>query len=587
MCGIVGVVGKIPTEHKFDEFVGILTHRGPDDGGKYYDLKSGVALGQRRLSIIDLSVDGHQPFWSNDRRYVIVFNGEIYNYLELKEELKTRYQFKTRTDTEVLLAAYIEYGEKCLEKFNGMFAFAIWDKITGRLFCARDRLGIKPFFYFISDETFYFASEIKALLCLNSKPVVNEAVVYDYLYYGMYDHSSETFFKDLKSLSAGHCLCWQRGGVEIKKYWDLSDKNVDLSDLSLEEAKQQLGNLIADSIKLQFRSDVPVGINLSSGLDSNSLYHYALKVTGNDDINTFSMCMESEEYDECGLIESSLDAEKKKKWHSCYFNHDNLFEKAVLMNQIQDQPFGGIPTIAYNLLISLSNQSNTVVLLEGQGVDEILAGYPYYQLELEKAQGTIGTEFSQDMTRLINTKVLSQSFKKKFKDHILAFSQPFSSNLLNAQYRDICFTKLPRVLRFNDHVTMHHSRELRVPFLDHRIVEFCFFLPDKYKINNGSHKFLLRQLMKEVVPAETNVRPKKVFGAIQTEWLKIYFKEQVYNLLRSDSFRGRPYWDYKNLIEEVGLFYKGEIKNSFFIWQCLNLEMWLKNFIDSKPNVKT
>ncbi|MBI2637661.1 MAG: hypothetical protein HYW88_02055 [Candidatus Sungbacteria bacterium] len=189
MCGIMGVVGKLPQKKKFEYARDVLAHRGPDDHGVYYHREEKIALGFRRLAIIDLSSAGNQPFFSNDERFVLVFNGEIYNYPEIKEELKDQYDFRTKTDTEVLLASYIRWGENCVEKFNGMFAFAIWDKKERKLFCARDRLGIKPFFYHTDSGTFLFSSEIKSLLALGVPRIPDEHVIFDYLYYGFYDHT--------------------------------------------------------------------------------------------------------------------------------------------------------------------------------------------------------------------------------------------------------------------------------------------------------------------------------------------------------------------------------------------------------------
>ena len=520
MCGIFGVIKpELPDRSQVETACLSLSHRGPNDSGLLFDLSQGIALGHRRLSIIDLSADGHQPFFSADSRYVIVFNGEIYNYLEIREELKNFYNFKTKTDTEVLQASYIKWGESCLQKFNGMFAFAIWDKVERKLFCARDRLGIKPFYYHFYAGDLYFSSEIKALLKVGVKPKVNEKVVFEYLYYGFYDHSDDTFFSGIKTLSPGHYLLWQNERIAISKYWDLADKQVDYTNLSEQEAIDKLSVLLEDSIKLRFRSDVPVGLNLSSGLDSNSLYYYALKITGHD-LHTFSICLESGEYNECDLISDLLTPANKTFWHSHYIDPPDLLAATRDMNIIQDQPYGGIPTISYKNLIELSDKEHVTVLLEGQGVDEILAGYPYYQVDYDKdKKGIVGMGslvLGQDKTKLINADILSTVFKDQYKNHELFFPQPFKSSLLNAQYRDIRYTKLPRVLRFNDHVTMHFGKELRLPFLDYRIVEFCFFLPPELKLNNETQKYILRKLMEGVVPQETRDRKKKVFGAIQT-----------------------------------------------------------------------
>ena len=587
MCAIIGVLGeKLPSEGQFKKARDIMTHRGPDDAGIYYSLEEGVALGHRRLSIIDLSRDGHQPFISADGRFVLTYNGEIYNYLELKEELRGKYNFKTKTDIEVLLAAYVVWGEKCLERFNGMFAFALWDKKERKLFSARDRLGVKPFFYFSRKGVFYFSSEIKGLLALGAPRIPNEDIIFDYLSRGFYDHTEETFFKGIRSLRGGTALVWQRGAVRTKTFWDLAKAKPRHDGLDDKGIRGTFKEILADAIKIRFRSDVPVGINLSSGLDSNSLVYYSRKIL-NKDIATFSMRYPSEKYDEGGLIGGCLSEAQKKKWHTVTIKPRSVLNEAVSMNEIQDQPFGGMPTIVYAHLNKLAHKHKTTVLLEGQGMDELLAGYEYYRAEYEKdASGvplfshiSAQKPLSQDLSVLIDTEVLNQKFLKRHTREVrLAF--PFKSHLVNAQYRDIVYTKLPRVLRFNDHVSMAYGRELRLPYLDYRFVEFCFFLPVRYKINLTSQKVLMREVMGECLPDVVRARQKKAFGGVQGEWLRKYHKRAVYGLLRSASFKKREYWNHLALMRKADAFFAGEGENSFFLWQCINLELWFRKFID-------
>lgn len=586
MCGIVGVFGKLPSEDLFSRSLDTIKHRGPDDRGVFYDEKNNVALGHSRLSIIDLSNAGHQPFFTKDRKYAVVFNGEIYNYLELRDELKNDHSFQTNTDTEVLIAAYIKWGKDCLSKFNGMFAFVIWDDIKKELFCARDRLGIKPFFYYEDKESFYFASEIKALLELDIPREENDEMIFDYLYYGFYDHTNKTFFKNVNKLQAGHCMVIGDKGKDIVKYWDLDRPKYDYAQMTDKDIQEEFVKLLTDSIKLRFRSDVSVGLNLSSGLDSNSLYYLAEHALGIKGLNIFSMSLPSKEYDECVLIDGYLSKEQKKYWHISLLKPDEIFDLAQKMNVIQDQPYGGIPTIAYDGLNDAAKKADVTVLLEGQGVDEILAGYKYYQLELKKdldkqnkSSDIFSFDYSQDMTKLIDTDILDKNFIVNYKK-VLKFDEKFESHLLNAQYRDIMFAKLPRVLRFNDHVSMNYGLELRVPYLDHRIVEFCFWLPSEYKINRNVQKKLLRDVMADKMPDVVNNKNKKAFGAVQTEWFRKYFKEDIYCIIHSRSFKNRKYWNNRLLTGKINQFFEGSGDNSFFIWQCINLEFWFREFID-------
>jgi len=588
MCGIIGIKGELPSLEIFQAARDVMEHRGPDDSGVFYYPKDKIAIGHRRLSIIDLSTSGKQPFWSNDDRFVITFNGEIYNYLEIKKEIGDRYIFKSKTDTEVLLAAYIIWGDKMLEKLNGMFAFAIWDRETNVLFCARDRLGEKPFYYTKTDSVLCFASEIKALLALGAHRKPNEKIIFDYLFYGFYDHTDETFFEGIKKLPAGHYLIFKSGDISIKKYWDLADAKPLVSEkLSDSEVIEKFKLLIADSIKIRYRSDVPVGLNLSSGLDSNSLYQYSNIVNGYyPDI--FTMCLPGAEYNECEILDEYLTPVQKKTWSIVTLKPEDVFPIAEKMNGIQDEPYGGIPTIAYDKLIEKAKKQGVTVLLEGQGLDEILAGYKYYESyhaldtsdSVDISKVSEQTMLSQDMTKQVFQEILAVEFVERNKYKIL-FNEPFDSHLLNAQYRDLMYTKLPRVLRFNDHSTMKYGRELRLPYLDHRIVEFCFWLDPKFKLNKNGQKVLVREVMKEHLPKVLRGKSKKAFGAVQTEWFRKYFKNQILEILESESFKSRPYWNHEVLNKKVREFFDGIGDNSFFIWQCLNLELWFRKYIDN------
>lgn len=584
MCGIIGVAGNIPSERLCTNARDVLAHRGPDGMGIYYAAVEGIALGHRRLSIIDLSDAGQQPMHSHDGRFVITFNGEIYNYLELKAELAGSCLFATKTDTEVLLAAYALWGKECLSKLNGMYAFAIWDKKERVLFCARDRLGIKPFFYHhASDGTFSFSSEIKGLRSLGVASAPNEEVVYDYLYYGFYDHSAQTFFKNILCLSAGHFLEWRNGKILIQKYWDLADINPPQTVLSEVDTRSRFEELLADALRLQFRSDVPVGISLTSGMDSNGLLYVAEhKATRAPEM--LSACYQSEIYDECTLIDASLNALQHARWHPQYLKPAEVFARVQEMTEIEDQPYGGIPTTGLLFMYERARKEGITVLLDGDGLDEILAGYQYYALDLARDTERIpvSSTVSQDTSVFLDRTILSPEFMAAYASRQLHFAAPFYSAVQNAQYRDIKHTRLLRDLRFKDHASMHASRELRVPYLDHRLVEFCFFLPLQYKILNGVHKTLARDVLGIYVPDIVGARPKNTFTAVQVEWLRQnYYRDEIFSLLESSTFRSRGYFDHSKLMSKVDAFYRGEGSNSFFLWQCINLELWFRTFIDS------
>jgi asparagine synthase (glutamine-hydrolysing) len=578
MCGIIGKIGSLPDEKMCLKARDALSHRGPDDKGIYYNKEEEIFLGHRRLSIIDLSKDGRQPMWSEDGRFAIIFNGEIYNYIELRNELEHSYSFKTRTDTEVLLAAYIVWGEKALSKLNGMFAFVIWDSRDKNLFAARDRLGIKPFYY-STKNGFSFASEIKGLLTLGTKARPDESIMYDYLAHGLYDHRRETFFEGVLKLEAGHYLTFKGNKLSTKKYWDLADISDRARDISEKDAVIKLLELFSDSIRLRLRSDVPVGINVSSGLDSQSILYFTEK-NSKEKLDLFSMRSLDTEYDEGFFIEALLSGEQKKRWHTATLTPESsvkYLEKTLIS---QDEPFGGIPTAAYYQLAELEKERGVTVILEGQGGDELFAGYKYFLPEnILKTLGEYSATVSQDTTTQINTKVLREEFLNTSEGR-LRFPALFSSDLLNVQYRDLIHTKLPRVLRFNDRLSMAHGREYREPLLDYRFVEFVFFLPDDLKIRGEEQKYLLRRAMRDFVPEQTLGRQKKTFGAQQTPWFRRYLKDYIMEILQSELFGSRPYWDQEKVLKEAGEFFSGKGDNSFFIWQWINLELWLRHYID-------
>ena len=565
MCAIIGQAGGKLNKENFLKARDLMKKRGPDDSGEYFDEKNSVALGHRRLSILDLSLLGHQPMVSTDGRYVITFNGEIFNFVELKKELP-EYKFRSDSDTEVLLAAYIQWGPECLKKLNGQFAFAIYDALEKEIFCARDRLGIKPFYYSLDNGAFYFASEIKALLALGVKAKPNDRIIYEYLRYGFYDHDPKTFFDGIQRLEPGHYAVWKNGTLKTSKYWDLADLESIQSQYENIEEKEALSifqDLVSDAIRLQFRSDVPVGLNLSSGLDSLSMLFFSEKLTGGK-LRLFSAGLADSDYDEIQDLKNVLSPDQKNLLTTSLLKPEIVWKLADKLLNIQDEPYGGFSTINYFNLYDSTGIPGVSVLLEGQGMDEILAGYSYYGTR--KALANI----SQDSTKEGAPEVLRSTFAGQFSDVEVSHSAPFKDALRNFQYRDIRYTKLPRVLRFNDHISLAYSKELRVPYLDHRLVEFCFFLPERLKIHGDKHKWLLRKAMQGVVPDTSKDKPKKFFGAFQTEWFRKYFKSEIMAVLQSPSFKNRQYWDADKARLVAEKFFAGEGDNSFFLWQWIN-----------------
>lgn len=566
MCGIAGIIGDYK-DTRLDAMLASQHHRGPDATGKYFDFGL-CALGHNRLSIIDLSTEANQPFQDHSGRYVLVFNGEIYNYIEIKAELQSQYNFKTESDTEVLLAAFIIYGKSCLEKFNGMFSFVIWDNVEKKLFAARDRFGVKPFYYSLFKNTLYFSSEIKALHAGGIPKIPNEKVWASYFAFGSYGLPDETFWSEIAQLPGGHFLEFENNNFTIKKWYSFEAQVAKQpKNLTFEEAKKQYVALLKDSINLRFRADVSVGFNVSGGLDSSVLLALVNLQEDNSKINAYTFYTNNPDYDELPWVEKMI-AETQNPLTEVLLQADEVPVLARKMHWQQDEPFGGIPTLAYAKIFEHARKDNILVLLDGQGMDEQWAGYDYYTQNNEATiQGV------QDSPYKIN--MLSDSFLAKAEKPI--YPKPFDDEVLNKQYRDLFYTKIPRALRFNDRISMAYSTELREPFLDYRLVEFAFSLPLDYKIKNGISKFILREIASEYFVNDLVFTPKRPLQTPQREWLAIDLKNwvsQCFTELENTAYSN--WFDKEALQNELSSYFEGNIQSSFHIWQCISFCEMLK-----------
>jgi len=565
MCGISGLVGTGNYEFQLKRMLESQVHRGPDFTGTFFD-RGFAALGHNRLSIIDLSQNANQPFNDASGRYTIVFNGEIYNYLELKERLKHDYDFKTSSDTEVLLAAFVNYGKDCLKMLNGMFSFAIWDTLKKELFAARDRFGIKPLYYYKDRGVFIFSSEIKAIhnIEVNRKP--NETVWLNYFANGSYGLPNETFWEDIHQLPGGHYLELSGNQVKITKWYDFEanvNRQTKINDY--EEAKAIYKDLLIDSINLRFRADVPVGFNVSGGLDSSALLALA-NVSQKDisKIEAFTFYTGDENYDELPWVEQII-GRYKNPLNKVLLSAEEVPVLSNFVTNIQDEPFGGVPTLAYSKLFASASKKGVKVLLDGQGMDEQLAGYDYYR---NNSKSTIqGVKKSPFRKNMLHSSFIDNISKNEY--HL-----PFDSELENLQYRDLFYTKIPRALRFNDRVSMVHSTELRVPFLDYRLVEFGFSLPNNFKIKNNQGKWLLRSITTDYVGSNVTYTPKRPLQTPQREWLGNELKDFVQNhIYKIKSSAYKSWFNEKEIDLEWSKYLAGDNQSSFHIWQLVNFSM--------------
>jgi asparagine synthase (glutamine-hydrolysing) len=644
MCGICGIINfnqQPVREAPIRKMMRIMKHRGPDDQGVF--IEKNVGLGFVRLSIIDLTKAGNQPMFgggeerdkvTSDRvtrergvthsgkgRYVTVFNGEIYNYIELRDELKALgYVFRTQTDTEVLLAAYMEWGEECLQRFNGMWAFIIYDRFEKKIFGARDRYGVKPFYYLQTGNYLAFASEIPPLLSLfEGKPSPDQQSIFDYLVFNRTDQTERTFFEEIKKLQHGHTLSiqltenrgqkiegrGQKEEVRIKKWYDLRS-NLKKPFKSPEEFKEMLSSAVG----LRLRSDVPVGVCLSGGLDSSSIVSILLKDYEKKDLSTFSAVYKKGQYGD----ETEFINEYKPFLKNMFFTSPTAETlQADLSNFViaHAEPIPSTSPYAQFKVMELA-KGKVVVTLDGQGADEELAGYHYFfgfffkDLLKHGRLGKLSSEMFQYLikhhsiyglktflyfllpekskTRLrINEKgYLKQEFVEKYQSGNSIAGNLYNSGSLHDALLDHFEYKLEHLLKWEDRNSMWFSLEARVPFLDYRLVEKMLATTGDLIIKNGMTKHLLRESMKGILPEKIRIRRDKVgFETPQDDWFKKpVWRNMVSEILNSKSFAGREIINPIEAMKTHNAHISGKINASKEIWKWVHLELWHREFID-------
>jgi asparagine synthase (glutamine-hydrolysing) len=627
MCGIAGIVHRDQGRGVDLEVLGRMTdalsHRGPDDRGLWAE--PGVGLGHRRLSIIDL-VSGHQPMATAAGQLWITYNGELYNYLELREELRAEGRvFSTQSDTEVLLQLYEARGEQCLRQLNGMFAFALWDRRRQRLLAARDHLGIKPFYYYADGEIFLFASEIKSLLQHpRLRPELDPEALQDYLDL-QYCLGDKTLFKGIKRLLPGHCLTWEEGQVRVAQYWDADFTPQE--DYAEEEFVPRLAHLLEDAVRLQLRSDVPLGAHLSGGLDSSALACLAARQLGGP-LQVFTGGFkEHSKYDESAyakLVAQHLGA----VYHEVFPQAADLaasFEKLVYF---LDEPIAGAAVFPQYFLSELASR-HVKVVLGGQGGDEIFCGYARYlvaylegclqqaiygrrpgsgvqDLGLEELSGSLyylrgyeptimkyfGQDLfgdpaeryylllkrSQDMEGVLtgDWRALGYSTREVFRAEFMA---PRTDALIDRMlYMDLK-NHLQSLLQLEDRTSMAVSLESRLPLLDRRIVDLVFAAPAHHRFAAGQPKHLLRRALQGIVPQPVlDRRDKMGFPVPIYEWFKGELRPFVEDILLGQTTRQRGFFAMKGVEQCI----RGEQPIGRTVWGLLSLELWFRAYFDGR-----
>lgn len=611
MCGFIGYINGtklINHSQTIENMMNTIIHRGPDSGGIHTDDK--VTLGFRRLSIIDLSDVANQPLYSEDGSIVLVFNGEIYNFQELREDLIAKgHSFKTKSDSEVLIYGYIQYGFEFVTKLRGMFAFCIEDKKNDLLFIARDGFGIKPLYYtnHTTDNTFIFGSEIKSFLPHPSFiKELNKDALRPYLTF-QYSSMDETFFKGVYKLPPAHYMVIKNGDIRIEKYWD---KKFHAKENTLEHYVEEIGQTMKDSVEKHQISDVKVGSFLSGGIDSS--YITALLRPN----KSFSVGFKDYEamFNETNLakeLSDILEVQNERK----YISAEECFEKLPTIQYHMDEPQSNPSSVPLYFLSELASKDVTVVL-SGEGADEIFGGYPWYQnskkmekyekvpFRLRKAvrgiaekmprnqythflvkggqtveERFIGEAVVWDEEDALN--VLKPAYKKgpsvrtitkRFYDEV-----PGDDDVTKMQYLDLHLWMPGDILLKADKMSMAHSIELRVPFLDKKVMELAKNIPTKYRVNDINTKYALRQAAHKELPEEWAKRPKLGFPVPIRHWLR---EEKYYNLVKemySTDF-AKEFFDTKQLIGYLDEHYRGEANRGRYIWTTYVFLVWYKRF---------
>ncbi len=594
MCGVSGCFGRHWNRKQLEAMVATQRRRGPDAEGVYINPSKTAGLGHNRLSIIDLSPAGRQPMSNRDGTLRIVFNGEIYNYLELRAELSD-YEYRSRTDTEVILAAYERWGAACLDRMIGMFAFLIWNEREQKLFAARDRFGVKPLYYHTgADGDLLAASEIKALHAAGIFSEPDEVAWASYLTHGLHDHSERTFWKGVRALPPGHYLTWRNGEARITRWYDLAEASGEEYDSRpVEQVQEEYLSLLTESVRLRFRSDVPVGVNLSGGLDSSTLLALIHAVQGEaSETRAFTFICGDPRYDELPWARQML-ARTRHPLTISRITPEEVPSLAESVQAAEDEPFGGLPTLAYAKLFAEARQLGVIVLLDGQGMDEQWAGYDYYSGMGSGGQGDKETGRQGELKSPLLPSSLSptphsplqgtrsspvrpECLTVEFRAMAEALDRPspFSDELRNLQYRDARFTKIPRALRFNDRASMRASTELREPFLDHRLFELALRQPPERKINNGTGKWTLRQITARMLPEGVVEAPKRPVQTPQREWLRGPLKDWAEDRIEAALERLGGAWLDGDAVRTAWKNYcRGESDNSFYVWQWISLDL--------------
>ncbi len=626
MCGICGTKGLSLNDFQndFKNMLASLVHRGPDDEGRYCDAEEGLFLGIKRLSIVDLTATGAQPIYNEDKSLVLICNGEIYNFSLLKEELiKKGHRFYTKTDTEVIIHLYEDMGERCLTRLKGMFAFALWDKKNKLLFIARDRLGIKPLYYYASKGIFVFASELKALLKL---PIISKELdlaAID-LYFSLeYIPSPFSIFKNIYKLKPGYFLMYKDSQIKIASYWNLENSTNSIKNITFSEAAEKLEYLLKASVKEHLLADVPLGVFLSGGLDSSSLTAFASQNLSGK-CETFSLGFTEDSYDETKYAKATSKFLSTNHHHHTFTLRDfiGIFPRVTCS---LDEPLGDLSVFPAYLLSEFSRKFVKTVL-SGEGADELFMGYPTYlahkyidgyrqiplaikksflnilgaylpvsfkdlsfdfkvrqfirggflQNPCERHLSWMGSFLPSEKLLFYREGLRNYGTKKAIQDYceLLFPDKMINEGLKRIQYLDIFSYLSEDLLVKADRIGMAASLEVRVPYLDHNLVEFIWSLPQEFIFQ----KRLLKFIMKRYLPTEIARRPKKGFGIPFAQWLnRKEFFDLIEIFFREDFIKKQDLFNYEYVKQMLNEHLARKKNNRKKLGTYIMFQAWYQN----------
>lgn len=633
MCGIIGIYNfgnsKPVEKNILQKMCGVIKHRGPDSIGIF--LENNIGLGIQRLAIIDLQT-GNQPIHNEDKTLQVVLNGEIYNFSELRKDLEKKHKFYTKTDTEVIVHLYEDFGEKCVQYLNGMFAFALWDEKNKKIFIAKDRVGKKPFYYTLVNGLFVFASEIKSILeYLNKTPEIDLEAIDLFLTY-QYIPSPKTIFSNIKSLLPAHTLtCDKNGNINIKKYWDLDYTKK--TNLSFNETCEKIKELLTESTKLRMVSDVPLGAFLSGGLDSSIIVGLMSSLSSKP-VKTFSIGFEEADFSE--LQYAKIVAQHFKTDHHEFIVKPNFIDILPKLAWHYGQPYADSSALP-SYFVSNETKKHVTVALLGDGGDENFGGYLRYKAMkgsiymsfpfrilgkniteklasfIPYAQTTKGKNIFRYIYRLITAlsepperrninwhcfftneqkeKLYSDNLKENLYNSAYAylentFKTAKAKNIMDKTFYTDIKTYLPECLLVKmDIASMANSLEARSPFLDYRMLELSASLPASWKIHGLTTKYILKKTFKELIPKEILNRKKMGFGIPIGKWFKTDWKNYFKETVLSQKAVNRGYFRKESLEQLFNEHVSGKRNHGYRMWALLMLELWHKVYIDKEIKI--